>query len=70
MIKLITILILFLISFSTTAVVRYNNFTGYWEGNVCANYAGWTYVPFQPVGSYCQLMLPNGIVVQGQIINQ
>lgn len=52
------------------SVVRFNNYTGFWEGNVCANYHAWTYVPFQPIGSFCQFSLPNGQVMQGIIINQ
>ena len=68
MIKVL-ILSFFLFSGIASADVRYNPYTGYWEGNVCANYAGWSYVPFQPVGSICQIVLPYGIA-QGQIINR
>lgn len=67
-----SLLFLSLLTFSSVsnAVVRFNNFTGYWEGNVCANFGGWTYVQFQPIGSFCQVFLPNGMVGQGQIINR
>ena len=44
--------------------------TNFWEGNVCANMNTWTYVNFQPIGSFCQIFLPNGMIVPGQIVNQ
>lgn len=64
------LLLLLLLPLTTEAGIRYNNFTGYWEGNVCANLVSWSIVPYQPIGSVCQIILPNGMMAQGQIINR
>ena len=48
--------------------VRYNQYTGYWEGNVCMTPWGWSYVPFQPIGTYCHIITPNGPLT-GMIID-
>lgn len=55
---------------SAFAEVRMNPYTGYLEGNICANLYSWGYVQFQPVGSFCAFLLPNGMMTQGQIINR
>lgn len=47
-------------SISVASAVRYNQYTGYWEGNVCMTPWGWAYVPFQPIGTYCIIPTPNG----------
>lgn len=52
------------------ADVRINSQTRTWEGNICANNYGWTYVNWQPIGALCQFRLPNGMVVSGIIINR
>lgn len=62
-----------LLALSTTlahSAVRFNPYTNLWEGNVCANQYGWTYVQFQPIGSFCAFRMPAGTVVQGVILNQ
>lgn len=50
--------------------LRYNPYTNQWLGNICANQVAWTFVPFQPVGSFCAIRLPNGQILQGIILNQ
>ena len=49
---------------------RYNPFTGFWEGNICASPYGWTWNAWQPIGSMCTIRLPNGVLIQGIIANQ
>lgn len=67
--KKILFLFLLLYSFTANSVVRFNPILNLWEGNVCSAYGTWAYVPFQPLGSFCQIILPNGTPVQGQIVN-
>lgn len=47
------------------AAVRFNQYTGLWEGNICMTRMGWAYVDFRPIGSYCSV---NGY--HGQIIGK
>lgn len=65
-------LAIFLLFFTVCAhsLVRFNPQTRLWEGNICASPWAWTYVPFQPVGTLCVIRMPNGQLIQGQIINQ
>lgn len=67
----IIILFLFLFSQSSLAIVQFNPINGLWMGNVCMGLNGiWTYLQIlQPVGSFCQIYLPNGQIIQGQIVN-
>lgn len=62
--------ILAILPLSAHSMVRFNPYTGLWEGNVCANQAGWTYINFQPIGSFCSFRLANGYIIRGVIINQ
>ena len=68
--KIKVLLFLLLISSTCESAIRFNPMTNFWEGNVCANMNTWTYVNFQPIGSFCQIFLPNGMIVPGQIVNQ
>lgn len=72
MLKFIRPLIVALLCSASLAygAVRFNPYTNYWEGNICANQYGWTYVPFQPIGSFCVIYMPNGQRMQGVIQNQ
>jgi phosphodiesterase/alkaline phosphatase D-like protein len=63
----LTSLLLMLPSVSSSGVYFYN---GIWVGDICMSYNGvWSRVAPQPLGSFCQIMLPTGMVVQGQIVN-
>lgn len=66
-------LLFLLLTFSSVsnAVVQFNPATGFWVGNICVGISGvWNYLPiFQPIGSFCQILLPNGMVIQGQVVN-
>lgn len=72
MIKKYTLIFLLLSSPPINSQVQFNPMMGMWMGNICANpYLNvWTYVSFLPVGSFCQFMGPNGMLIQGQIANQ
>lgn len=63
-------LILLSVAYLSTAdaAVRYNQYTGYWEGNICMTPWGWGYVQWQPIGTYCTIYTPKGPVI-GMIIN-
>lgn len=66
---IITVL-LALAPLTAESAVRFNPVTGYWEGNICANQLAWTWIPWQPVGTFCVLRLANGQRVQGIVLNQ
>lgn len=68
---LVAILLITAAASYTHAAVRFNPYTNMWEGNVCANQYGWTYVAqYQPIGSLCTIVLPTGVATQGVIVNQ
>lgn len=60
----------FIVVQPTHSAVRYNSYTGFWEGNICMSSFGWGFVPFQPIGSLCYFQANNGRIYQGIIINQ
>lgn len=64
------LIVLFLSIEQAHSAVRYNPYTGFWEGNICMNSLGWAFVPWQPIGSLCMFQHPSGRVYQGVIINQ
>lgn len=68
-IRPLIVALLFTASLSYGAV-RFNPYTNHWEGNICANQYAWTYVQFQPIGSFCFIFMPNGQRMQGVILNQ
>jgi len=55
---------------SAYSALRWNPNLRAFEGNICANQYVWTYVPWQPIGTFCTIRLPNGFLQQGIIINQ
>lgn len=68
--NIVLLLLILMFSGSVSSAVRFNQFTGLWEGNICMTNLGWGFVPFQPIGSYCFLIGMNGVKVFGMIINQ
>jgi hypothetical protein len=70
MLKLLFAALIISLSTVSYSAVRFNYNTGFWEGNICANNYAWTYVPWQPIGSFCFIRYPNGQLAQGIIVNQ
>ena len=55
---------------AASSAVRFTPYPNHWEGNICANQYAWTYVPFQPIGSFCIIVMSTGQRMQGVIVNQ
>lgn len=68
MLKIFIISLFLLYPTISNPQVYFNN--GVWMGDICMTFNGmWSKVFPQPIGSFCQIMTPNGIVLQGQIVN-
>lgn len=67
--KALIFILLVVTTTNISAAVRYNQYTGLWEGNICMNNVAWQFVNWQPLGTLCWLQLPGRPPMQGIVIN-